>query len=52
MNLDAEKVINNLLVQLSQKNRETAMLSAQVETLQEQLQEATKPVEKEDTQGA
>lgn len=47
MNLDAEKVINNLLFQLSQKNRETAMLSAQVETLQEQLQEAPKPVEKE-----
>lgn len=40
MEVDAQKVINNLSMQLANKLVENATLAAQVETLQEQLKEA------------
>lgn len=39
MDVDAQKVINNLGLQLANKLVENAALLAQVETLQEQLKE-------------
>lgn len=39
MDIDAQKVINNLGLQLANKLVENATLLAQVETLQEQLKE-------------
>lgn len=40
MDIDAQKIINNLGIQLANKLVENATLVAQVETLQEQLKEA------------
>lgn len=40
MEVDAQKVINSLGMQLANKLVENATLAAQVETLQEQLKEA------------
>ncbi len=46
MEVDAQKVINNLGMQLANKLVENATLAAQVETLQEQLKEAKADNEK------
>ncbi|WP_252976492.1 hypothetical protein [Leuconostoc citreum] len=46
MNVDAQKIINNLGMQLANKAVENATLAAQVETLQAQLKEALKDKEK------
>ncbi|WP_192269619.1 hypothetical protein [Leuconostoc sp. LN180020] len=46
MEVDAQKVINNLGMQLANKSVENATLVAQVETLQEQLKEAKADKEK------
>lgn len=46
MNVDAQKIINSLGIQLANKSVENATLSAQVETLQEQLREAKADKEK------
>jgi len=46
MNVDAQKIINNLGMQLANKSVENATLAAQVETLQEQLKEANADKEK------
>ncbi|MFT9469687.1 hypothetical protein [Leuconostoc pseudomesenteroides] len=40
MDIDAQKIINNLGIQLANKLVENATLLAQVETLQEQINEA------------
>jgi len=46
MEVDAQKVINNLGMQLANKSVENATLLAQVETLQERLQQAEQAEEK------
>ena len=46
MEVDAQKIINNLGMQLANKAVENATLAAQVETLQEQLKEAKSDKEK------
>jgi len=46
MDIDAQKVINNLGIQLANKLVENATLLAQVETLQERLQQAEQAEEK------
>lgn len=46
MEVDAQKVINNLGMQLANKAVENATLAAQVETLQEQLKEGKADKEK------
>lgn len=46
MEVDAQKVINNLGIQLANKLVENATLLAQVETLQELLQQAEQAEEK------
>jgi len=46
MDIDAQKVINNLGMQLANKSVENATLLAQVETLQERLQQAEQAEEK------
>ena len=46
MEVDANKIINNLGMQLANKAVENATLAAQVETLQEQLKEAKADKEK------
>lgn len=46
MEVDAQKVINNLGMQLANKSVENATLVAQVETLQEQLKEVKADKEK------
>ncbi|WP_189241403.1 hypothetical protein [Leuconostoc citreum] len=46
MNVDAQKIINNLGMQLANKSVENATLAAQVETLQEQLKEVQSDKEK------
>jgi len=46
MEVDAQKIINNLGMQLANKAVENATLAAQVETLQEQLKEAKADKEK------
>ncbi|MGR8773628.1 hypothetical protein [Leuconostoc citreum] len=46
MEVDAQKIINNLGMQLANKSVENATLAAQVETLQEKLKEAKADKEK------
>lgn len=46
MNVDAQKIINNLGMQLANKAVENATLAAQIETLQEQLKEVQSDKEK------
>ena len=46
MQVDAQKVINNLGAELANKSVENATLKAQVETLQEQLQQAEQAEDK------
>jgi hypothetical protein len=46
MEVDAQKIINNLGMQLANKSVENATLAAQVETLQEQLQQAEQAEDK------
>lgn len=46
MEIDAQKVINNLGMQLANKSVENATLAAQVETLQEKLKEVKADKEK------
>ncbi|ACA82865.1 Putative uncharacterized protein [Leuconostoc citreum] len=46
MEVDAQKIINNLGMQLANKSVENATLAAQLETLQEQLKEANADKEK------
>lgn len=46
MEVDAQKIINNLGIQLANKSVENATLAAQVETLQEQLKKAKADKEK------
>ena len=46
MEVDAQKIVNNLGMQLANKAVENATLAAQVETLQEQLKEAKADKEK------
>lgn len=46
MEVDAQKIINNLGMQLANKAVENATLAAQLETLQEQLKEAKADKEK------
>lgn len=46
MEVDAQKVINNLGMQLANKSVENATLAAQVETLQEKLKEVKADKEK------
>ena len=46
MEVDAQKVINNLGMQLANKLVENATLAAQVETLQERLQQAEQAEDK------
>ncbi|WP_259679838.1 hypothetical protein [Leuconostoc citreum] len=46
MNVDAQKIINNLGMQLANKSVENATLVAQIETLQEQLKEVQSDKEK------
>ena len=46
MEVDAQKVINNLGMQLANKSVENATLVAQIETLQEQLKEVQSDKEK------
>lgn len=46
MNVDAQKIINSLGIQLANKSVENATLVAQIETLQEQLKKALKDKEK------
>lgn len=46
MNVDAQKIINNLGMQLANKAVENATLAAQVETLQEKLKEVKADKEK------
>ena len=46
MEVDAQKIINNLGMQLANKSVENATLAAQLETLQEQLKEVKADKEK------
>ncbi|WP_260144360.1 hypothetical protein [Leuconostoc citreum] len=46
MEVDAQKIINNLGMQLANKSVENATLAAQVETLQEKLKEVKADKEK------
>jgi len=46
MEVDAQKIINNLGMQLANKSVENATLAAQVETLQEKLQQAEQAEDK------